>query len=152
MRRTTGLLLTACVLSSISCGRELDEPCNPQSDPGDCDGFQDYVCVSCESHGYASTQGYCYMKDYTDTVYKHICEEAWGAPGAGETGGTDSSCSGDTSGCQSAWTGSTTDHAQYNCQAACYEKSRCNEPGIKANCDILSSYGADTVAKCTTCR
>ena len=140
------------LLCAWACGAELDEQCDPASDPGDCSSIQGYACVSCASVGYGTHQGYCYMEDATDTVYEHICREAWGPvpSGLGEGGG--GTCGGDINACSSAWTGPVNDQAKFNCQAACAERASCNEPGVKANCDILGTYGAATVAACTTCR
>jgi|GEM_PF-6857089 len=138
------------LLGETECGKELDEPCNPGSDPGDCDAFQGYVCVRCQDHGYSAAQGCCYFGSGADTSHRHACEQAWGPSSGGGQGG--SSCSGEPSGYQAAWTGSTQNHAQYNCQAASLEQARCNPEGVQANCDILRGYGTHTLGRCTSCR
>ena len=144
--------LALTMLLVAACGAELDEQCDPTSDPGNCDWFGGYACVSCESHGYGTHKGYCYFDDATDTSYAHICEEAWGPATGDESGGGGGSCGGDINLCYSAWTGEPNDQAKYNCQAACAERASCNEPGVTANCDILRGYGVATVSSCTTCR
>jgi hypothetical protein len=99
------------------------------------------------------TEAECTAAGEDYNYYSSSCSDLGYTAQSGDPGGSGATgCGTDPYGsCNSVWLGSPDDQAMYNCMAACSEEAACNEPGVQANCDILSAYGSDSYNNCTTC-
>ncbi len=104
----------------------------------DCYDDQDIVQSNWSSSGYGTPQPGPKSLEVT---------EGFGS----SSGGGGGSGTGDSYDCNSVWTGSPGDHAQYTCMGACAEYNFGNTAGVNANCGILAGYGAATKNSCKVC-
>lgn len=65
-------------------------------------------------------------------------------PGGGGTGGGSINC-------DNAWRGSPDDHGRFYCLAACGHSQSGHQPGVDANCNILSGFSAQARNACSYC-